>query len=65
MTQETFPETKEQILSNFNQFLVKYNQQESTIITKEEELEKEKNQQLLEEASQKVWGDSPKVRGQR
>ena len=36
MTQEAFPETKEQILSNFNHFLDKYNQQESGIITKEE-----------------------------
>ena len=52
MTQETFPETKEQILSNFNQFLDKYNQQESSIITKEEELEKEKKQQLLDKAEE-------------
>ena len=52
MTQEAFPETKEQILSNFNHFLDKYNQQESGIITKEEELEKEKNQQLLQKAGE-------------
>ena len=52
MTQEAFPETKEQILSNFNHFLDKYNQQESGIITKEEELEKEKKQQLLDKAEE-------------
>ncbi|MDJ0731625.1 MAG: hypothetical protein QNJ33_16710 [Crocosphaera sp.] len=52
MAQETLTVTKEQILSNFSQFLDKYNQQESSIITKEEELEKEKNKQLLEKAGE-------------
>ncbi len=52
MTQEPLTVTKEQILSNFTHFLDKYNQQESSIITKEEELEKEKNQELLEKAAE-------------
>ncbi|ACB50258.1 unknown [Crocosphaera subtropica ATCC 51142] len=52
MVQETLTGTKEQILSNFTQFLGKYHQQESSVITKEEELEKEKNKQLLEKAGE-------------
>ncbi|MDJ0660644.1 MAG: hypothetical protein QNJ42_14330 [Crocosphaera sp.] len=52
MTQETLTVTKEQILSNFTQFLDKYHQQESNVVTKEEELDKEKNKQLLEKAAE-------------
>ncbi|EAZ89607.1 hypothetical protein, partial [Crocosphaera chwakensis] len=52
MAQETLTGTKKQILSNFTQFLDKYHQQESSVITKEEELEKEKNKQLLEKAGE-------------
>ena len=52
MVQETLTVTKEEILSNFTQFLDKYNQQESNVVTKEEELEKEKNKQLLEKAAE-------------
>ncbi len=52
MAQENLTVTKEQILANFTQFLDKYNQQESSIVTKEEELEKEKNKQLLEKAAE-------------
>ncbi|ACK64413.1 conserved hypothetical protein [Rippkaea orientalis PCC 8801] len=52
MSETTVKETKEQIMSAFNQFLVQHKTGELKVFTKEEELEKEKNKQLLETASQ-------------
>ncbi len=52
MTQTTPRETKEQIMSAFTQFLAQQKTEELKVFTKEEELEKEKNKQLLETASQ-------------
>lgn len=47
MSQATIRETKEQIMSAFEQLFVEYKQQESKIETKEEAVEKEKNKALL------------------
>lgn len=44
----TNKETKEQIILSFERLLQDYKQNESQVVTKEEELEKEKNKQLLE-----------------
>ncbi len=52
MSETATKETKEQIMSAFNQFLAHQKAGELKVFTKEEELEKEKNKQLLEKASE-------------
>ncbi|MEA5510449.1 hypothetical protein VB715_11795 [Crocosphaera sp. UHCC 0190] len=52
MSEGTLTESKGQIMSNFAHFLTQYDREESRILSKEEELEKEKNKQLLEKAAE-------------
>lgn len=52
MVQTAAIETKEQIMTMFAQFLQQYKQVESKVFTKEEELEKAKNKQLLEKTAE-------------
>ena len=52
ITEANFPEGKEKVMSAFNKLLAQYQKAESKIATKEEEAEKNKNQQLLNKATE-------------
>lgn len=52
MSQITSKDTKEQIMAAFGKLLAEHKKTESRIATKEEEVEKEKNQELLDKAQE-------------